>query len=178
MPQQHSPFGGFEETPASNAGSRPAFGDGAGGTPSPFASGFGPQPQPQFGTEPPGRSAPAWQVDGPAQAVSATSAPMLALAPSMVMAALSLVLSATITLGSFTPTEFMFRVLSVVAWLAAGIFGITLLGLYFNEDNRRRAKGFYSVIGWKVTLYWVTVGALLVGILWSAVEIGQWVGKL
>lgn len=103
---------------------------------------------------------------------------MLALAPSMVMAALSLVLSATITLGSFTPTEFMFRVLSVVAWLAAGIFGITLLGLYFNEDNRRRAKGFYSVIGWKVTLYWVTVGALLVGILWSAVEIGQWVGKL
>lgn len=114
----------------------------------------------------------------PAVAFQQTSAPTYVLLPSIVMGVVSIILSMILTFGGFTPTEALYRVLSVVAWLAAGIFGVTLLGLYFNADNRRRASGFYSILGWKTAVYWGTIALLILGILWSAVEIGQWVGKL
>lgn len=185
MPQQDPQFGGFGAPPGPNKGSLPEFG----GASSPFGNGggFAPQPQPpvqrpQFEEPPSGPFGPGGPSGAgpaaPALPIRSTSAPLQALIPSMVMALVSLVLSATITFGDFTPTEFFFRVFSVTAWAAAGVFGVTMLGLFFNADNRKRAEGFYSVLGWKSAVYWATVGGLLLGIVWSAIEIGQWVGKL
>lgn len=138
MPQQDPQFGGFGTPPGPNKGSLPEFG----GASSPFGNGggFAPQPQPpvqppQFEEPPSGPVGPGGSSGAgpaaPALPIRSTSAPLQALIPSMVMALVSLVLSATITFGDFTPTEFFFRVFSVTAWAAAGVFGVTMLGAVF-----------------------------------------------
>lgn len=110
--------------------------------------------------------------------ISENSAPVVSLVPSLVLAVISLVLSSVITFSSMGPTDSSYRVMSLVAWAAAGVIGITAMSLYFIADTKRRALGFYQIVSWKQAVYFATVALLFVAVVWSAVEIGLWVGKL
>ncbi|MBI9001747.1 hypothetical protein M0E87_00810 [Corynebacterium sp. CCM 9185] len=100
------------------------------------------------------------------------------LVPSLILAVASLGLSGVITFSSIAPTDFSYRTMSLVAWAAAGIVGVTAMSFYFIADTKRRALGFYQIVGWKQAMYFVTMALLFVAVVWSAVEIGLWVGKL
>lgn len=196
MSERDSHFGGFEQPNFSNNSSSPGFGSPPRGFEAPNFGGesnnstsFGAPPGMSPGTPP--AASPMTGFDATPAAVGstpggltsvgsfkATSAPVQALIPSLVLGIVSVIISMVLTFGSHTPTDNAFKVLSTTAWLAAGLLGVSLLGLYFNADNKQRASGFYSIIGWKKALYWTTVSLLFVGIVWSAIEIGQWVGKL
>lgn len=110
--------------------------------------------------------------------LSKNSAPVLNLVPSLILAVVSVLLSGFLTLGAITPTDGLYRVLSSVAWAAAGLLGITSMSFFFIADTKRRAQGLYLVISWKQLMYYATVALLLIAVVWSAVEIGLWVGKL
>ncbi|MBV7292616.1 hypothetical protein [Corynebacterium sp. TAE3-ERU16] len=110
--------------------------------------------------------------------ISENSAPVVSLVPSLVLAVVSLILSGVITFSSMGPTDSSYRAMSLIAWAAAGVVGITAMSLYFIADTKRRALGFYQIVSWKQAVYFATVVLLFVAVVWSAVEIGLWVGKL
>lgn len=112
------------------------------------------------------------------KSAKATSAPTLRLLPSFILGIIGVVLNAVITFGSHVATDTSYAVLAVLAWFLAGVLGISLLGWYFTENSRRKSAGSYFTVGWKKTLYWSTVALLLIAVVWSAVDIAQWAGKL
>lgn len=148
-----------------------------------MTQGFSPYPGDSFGVPSgsfPGAdpgAAPAAGSSGP-RLSRATSAPVLRLLPSLVCGVISLVLSVVITFGGHQATDTSFAVLAFVAWALAGVVGITALGWYFSEDNERRGSGLYLEVDWKRVLYWATVVVLVIAVIWSAVNIAQWAGKL
>lgn len=106
------------------------------------------------------------------------SAPVHCLVPSLVLGLVGVVLNAVLTFGSSVATDTNFFVMAGLGWLLAGIAGVTLLGWYFTTDNKRRAAGFYTEIGWKKAVYYATMVVLVIAVVWSAVDIALWVGKL
>lgn len=110
--------------------------------------------------------------------LSENSAPVLNLVPSLVLAIVSVLLSGFLTFSSITPTDGLYRILSLTAWGAAGLIGITAMSLFFLADTKRRAQGFYQVVSWKQMMYYATTALLFIAVVWSAIEIGLWVGKL
>ncbi|WP_084563050.1 hypothetical protein [Corynebacterium aquilae] len=106
------------------------------------------------------------------------SAPVHLLLPSLILGIAAIVTCAYLDFGPHTATDQAYKTFSTIAWFVSGIIGVSLVGVYFIADNRRRAESFYSYIGWKTALYWLTCAALTGGVLWSAIDIAQWVGKL
>ncbi len=167
MTQGFSPYSGDSfDAPSGGFPGQGASGPGYPGGP----GGFGPGPQ-----GPGGPVAPLAGSTG--TGMTRTSAPVKYLLPSFAAGLIALVLNAVATFGDFEATDTSFAILSGIAWALAGLVGITALGGYFAKDNKHRGSGFYTEIGWKKTLYWVTVVMLVVAIIWSAVDIAQWVGK-
>lgn len=115
---------------------------------------------------------------GSAGSFRAASAPVHCLIPSLVLGLIGVVLNAVITFGSATATDSIFAILAGLGWALAGIAGVTLLAWYFNTDNKRRGSGFYTEIGWKKAVYYATMAVLVIAVVWSAVDIALWVGKL
>ena len=74
--------------------------------------------------------------------LSENSAPVLNLVPSLVLAIVSVVLSGFLTFSAITPTDDLYRILSLTAWVAAGLVGITAMSLFFLADTKRKAQGF------------------------------------
>lgn len=115
---------------------------------------------------------------GGAGAFRASSAPVHCLIPSLVLGLIGLVLNAVITFGPATATDSTFATFALLGWALAGLAGVTLLAWYFNADNDRRASGFYTEIGWKKAVYYATMVVLVIAVVWSAVDIALWAGKL
>lgn len=128
-----------------------------------------PQPSPQFS----GTSG-----SGSSTSLRSASAPVHCLVPSLVLGLLGVVLNAVITFGGSTATDTNFIIFAGLGWALAGIAGVTLLAWYFSTDNKRRAAGFYTEIGWKKAMYYATMVVLVIAVVWSAVDIALWVGKL
>ena len=112
-----------------------------------------------------------------ATARAATSQPVSKLLPSLLTGIVGLVINAVLQFGDHVATDRMWGLLAMIAWAVAGVIGVTLLGGYFTEVNKRRGAGYYSTVGWRNTVAWVTYGTLLFAIIWSAFNIAQWVGK-
>lgn len=117
---------------------------------------------------------------GPVSSVSTRveSAPVARLLPSLALGLLSLGLSVLITFGSYEATDTSFAIFAFVSWAIAGILGISLLGWYFAENNRRRGESLYVDVGWKKAVYVITLVVLASAVVWSAINIAQWAGKL
>ena len=164
------PSWGAESQPRDYSGSVPPYGSGYGDGSS--HSGYGVPGSSDFDESNP------VPVAGPSSAIADNSAPVVNLVPSLVLAVISLFLSGFITFSSVGPTDSPYRMVSLVAWAAAGVVGITAMSFYFMADTKRRALGFYQIVSWKQAVYFVTVALLFVAVVWSAVEIGLWVGKL
>lgn len=107
-----------------------------------------------------------------------TSAPAARLAPSLVMGALSILLSLYLFLSSAAATETRYLIIASIAWVLAGVLGIGTLGWYFTGDATARAEGNYLSVDWKNLLYWATLVVLAVSVVLSAVHIALWFGKL
>lgn len=107
----------------------------------------------------------------------ATSQPVLHLLPSLVAGVIGLGLNAFLVLGRPVATDDAWGYVASVAWFIAGILGVTALGWYFQEENKRKGAGFFSTVGWKKAVAWLTYAVLIGAIIWSAVNIAQWVGK-
>ncbi|PRQ10577.1 hypothetical protein C1Y63_10715 [Corynebacterium sp. 13CS0277] len=122
----------------------------------------------------PGDTSPA----APAATPVIHSAPAHLLLPSLVLGVAAMAVCAYLDFGSHTATDQAYKTFSVIAWFMAGILGVGLVGVYFIADTRRRAESFYSFIGWKTALYWVTCAVITGGVIWSAIDIAHWVGKL
>ena len=67
--------------------------------------------------------------------------------------------------------------LAILGWLLAGPVAIGALAVYTRVDTRRRTEAIYSAPTWTSTLYWVVLGACLVGIALSAWQIALWAGR-
>lgn len=115
---------------------------------------------------------------GSSTSLRAASAPVHCLIPSLVLGVIGVVLNAVITFGGSTATDTNFIIFAGLGWALAGIAGVTLLAWYFSTDNKRRAAGFYTEIGWKKAMYYATMVVLVTAVVWSAVDIALWVGKL
>ncbi|WP_231598766.1 hypothetical protein [Corynebacterium occultum] len=100
------------------------------------------------------------------------------LAPSLILGLIGIILNAWLTFGSLVATDTTFGITAIVAWFLSGFLGVSCLGLYFSENNKRRASGFYSHVDWKKGIFYATVAALVIAVLWSAVDIALWAGKL
>ncbi|QGU05582.1 hypothetical protein [Corynebacterium comes] len=107
----------------------------------------------------------------------ATSQPVLHLLPSLVAGVIGLVLNGVLVFGDHVATDTAWGVIAIVAWAVAGVAGVTALGWYFTEINKRKGEGFFSTVGWKNLVAWLTYAVLLIAIMWSAFNIAQWVGK-
>lgn len=106
-----------------------------------------------------------------------TSAPYLMLLPSLISGLFSIVICLVLILGNLTVSNGMYFPLALGAWAMAGIVGVVGLGPYFAADNAQRTAGIYQIVGWKQGLYWVTIIAVLVGVVLSAIQLGIWAGK-
>lgn len=107
-----------------------------------------------------------------------TAAPVVALLPSLVLGVISLGISAFLFFSSVSPTSSTYLWLSLAAWALAGVIGISLLALFRKADTRERARGVYVEEGWRVALYWGTMALLVIGVVWSAIELALWFGKV
>lgn len=108
----------------------------------------------------------------------ATSAPVGRLIPSLVLGLIGVSLNAWLSFSSAVATDTSFGITAVIAWLLSGVLGIVCLGLYFTANDKQKATGFYSRIGWKKALLYFTAVVLLIAVVWSAIDIALWVGKL
>lgn len=108
---------------------------------------------------------------------TASSQPVLHLLPSLLAGVIGLGLNAFLQFGDHVATDTSWGVIAVAAWVIAGIIGVSALGWYFAEVNKRRGQGFYSVVGWKNLVAWLTYAVLLIAVVWSAFNFAQWVGK-
>lgn len=147
-----------------------------------MAQGFTPYSGGSFGSSPGGFSG-AGAGSFPAtsnapRTTKATTEPVFHLAPSLLLGVVGIVLNAVITFGDHVATDTTYGVLALIAWFLAGVLGISLLGWYFLEVNKRRGAGFYIKVGWKKAAAWVTFAVLSIAVLWSAIDIALWVGKL
>ena len=116
--------------------------------------------------------------DAPQAAPVIHSAPVHLLLPSLVLGIAAMSICAYLDFGPHTATDQAYKTFSVIAWFIAGIIGVGLVGVYFIADTHRRAESFYSFIGWKTALYWCTCAVITGGVIWSAIDIAHWVGKL
>lgn len=107
----------------------------------------------------------------------AMSQPVLHLLPSLVAGVIGLALNGVLVFGDHVATDAAWGVIAIAAWAVAGLVGVTLLGWYFSEVNKRKGQGFYSIVGWKNIVARLTYVVLLVAVVWSAINIAQWVGK-
>jgi hypothetical protein len=69
-------------------------------------------------------------------------------------------------------------VTALTGWLLAGPIAIGALAVYNRIDTRRRTESIYSAPGWTSTLYWVVLGACVVGIALGAWQLALWAGRL
>ena len=69
-------------------------------------------------------------------------------------------------------------VLSGIAWLLAGVLGVSALGLYFTKNTQVKAEGPYQEIGWKQGLFYATLAVLIIAGVLSAILFALWVGRL
>ncbi|MGP6174663.1 hypothetical protein [Corynebacterium sp. A21] len=177
MSQGFPPFPG--DTPESSPGGFGGSGTGGfGGAPGGFGSpvgsgGFGGFGGPGADS---GFSAPA--TGAATGSRRATSAPVGHLIPSLVLGLIGVMLNAWLSFSSTVATDTSFGIIAGVAWILSGLFGIICLGRYFTANAQRKATGFYSHIGWKKTLLYFTALVLLIAVVWSAIDIALWVGKL
>ncbi|MBF4552846.1 hypothetical protein [Corynebacterium suicordis] len=175
MNSNHDGFGG--SSPQGWGSTNPSSGWGnTGGFENEAQNGFGPGMNSGGGFGGP-RSASAVETPAAATPIKFTSAPHTRIIPSLICGVLAVLLCAYLQFSGASSTDSQYPIVAAVAWLLAGIFGIVLLGQYFSQDNRQRTTGVYQIISWKQTLYWVTIIALFVGIIWSAIHIGIWAGK-
>lgn len=67
---------------------------------------------------------------------------------------------------------------ALTGWLLAGPIAIGALAVYNRIDTQRRTESIYSAPSWTSTLYWVVLGACLIGIALGAWQIALWAGRL
>lgn len=131
------------------------------------AGSTGPGPESQFSAAP-----------TPSRSTKASSEPVPRLLPSLILGLVGIGLNAMLTFGDFVATDSAWALWSFVAWFLSGVLGISLLGWYFLEVNRRRGAGFFIRVGWKKVVAGLTFAVLAIAVLWSAIDIAQWAGKL
>lgn len=107
-----------------------------------------------------------------------TSAPHLMLLPSLILAAVSLILCAVVGFGPLRSIDTGWGVFSGIAWALSGIVGVSALGLYFTKNTEARAAGMYEYVGWKQGLFYATVAALVIAVVVSSIMFALWFGKL
>lgn len=141
------------------------------------AGGFGQSSTPAFGS-PADTPPPTTPGGGGSGFRGASSAPVERLIPSLALGVIGILLNLWLTLGSPVATDTTFGVIALIAWVLSGVVGVSCLSLYFAENNRRRATGFYSRVDWKKGIFYATVAALLIAVVWSALDVALWAGKL
>lgn len=106
-----------------------------------------------------------------------TYLPVGRLVPGLICGAVAVILNVVLFFSSVVATDTTWGVVAVVAWLLAGVIGTTFLGGYFTEVNRRRGAGIYMERPGPKFIYRLMWVLLIVGVLLSAWNIAQWVGK-
>lgn len=114
----------------------------------------------------------------PSRPTKVSSEPVSRLIPSLVLGLVGIGLNAMLTFGGFVATDSAWALWSFIAWILSGVLGITLLGWYFGEVNKRKGAGFFTRVGWKKGVANLTFVVLGIAVLWSAIDIAQWAGKL
>jgi hypothetical protein len=147
-----------------------------------MAQGFTPYSGGSFGGSSGGSAGPGpggpFPATTPSRSTRASSEPVLHLLPSLVLGLVGIGLNAMLTFGDFVATDSSWAPWSFLAWFLAGVLGISLLGWYFTEVNKRKGAGFFTRVGWKKAVAGLTFAVLGVAVLWSAIDIAQWAGKL
>ncbi|RSZ65136.1 hypothetical protein EAH68_03065 [Corynebacterium hylobatis] len=148
-----------------------------------MAQGFTPYSGGSFGGPPGGSTGPGpggqfSAAPTPSRSTKASSEPVLHLLPSLLLGLVGIGLNVMLTFGGFVATDSAWALWSFLAWFLAGVLGISLLGWYFTEVNRRKGAGFFTRVGWKRVVAVLTFAVLAVAVLWSAIDIAQWAGKL
>ncbi|MEH0147063.1 hypothetical protein V6D40_05210, partial [Corynebacterium sp. Q4381] len=129
------------------------------------------------GSAPGGSSRSGGSPAAPQAEFKTTSAPHALLLPSLILALIALILDAVVGFGPLRSIDTQWGVLTGIAWALSGIVGVSALGLYFTKNTEARANGLYEIVGWKQTLFYATVAALVVAVVVSSVMFALWFGR-
>lgn len=67
---------------------------------------------------------------------------------------------------------------AIAAWVLTGPVALGVLAGYMLADTNRRAQPLYSYLPWTVWAYRGALALAVFGVLYSAVRIAEWVGRL